>query len=169
MRRIKTGDKPNEKIVDEKTAVCGALGRKGRSFYLGGYAVYLDNCGRKICSEFLGEESPLSSAAIGACRHKTQKLLIVGIKQDGEVGGRGSFRKNELSELLRLLEILEIEFVDYIETDGTEFFSLRRAVTRGDGLSTVFDAEEIPYEEFDFVSGTARDKANGSDGNKQRE
>ncbi len=168
LRRIKTGDKPNEKIVDERSAVSGALALFGRRVKHGDHAIYLDNNGRKICSEFLGADSPLSLAAVGACRHRTGKLLIVNIEPDGEVRELGSARAFELSELMRLLKILEIEFVDYIETDGAEFFSLRRASVRDNGISGVFDTDETPFGDVDFPSVLERFIAGGGAAAKRR-
>ena len=161
LRRVTTGDRSNECIVDERTTVKSALTLIGRQNKHGYYAVYTDGAGRRIFAEFLGEESTVSAAAVGACRHKTKKLLLARICADGEVNGIKENRVGELVELMRLLEILEIEFIDYVETDGVEFFSLRRAIELGDGTASVFDASEKQFEKVDFHKMLANRKQSG--------
>ena len=144
------GDRSN--VSDESAALNAALSLLGRN-KAGLYAVYLDGVGHRIYAEYLGEQCQLSSAAVSACRHKTKKLLIVGIKRDGDVSEITMSRAAELSDLTRLLDILEIEFVDYMETDGAEFFSIRRAITKGTGKESVFDGDATPYGKIDFRGG----------------
>lgn len=156
LRRMAVVDCGSSGIVDERTAVRHALTLLGRRNGAGAYAVYLDGAGRRICSEYFDADSALSAAAVGACRFKTKKLLLVSIKADGEVSGIDKARAYALSDLAELLDILGIELVDYIETDGVEFFSLRRAIKSGDGLESVFEASGTPYEKADFRGGTER-------------
>ncbi|MCH5161350.1 MAG: hypothetical protein J1G04_04890 [Clostridiales bacterium] len=149
-------DGESASIADERAAVNCALALFGRNSKTGLYAVYLDGVGHKICSEYLGETAPFGAAAVGACRYKTKKLLIVSVKRDGDVGELELSRAAELSDTTRLLDILEIELVDFLETDGAEFFSVRRAIERGTGKASVPDAGDAPFEETDFRSGIER-------------